>query len=267
IVKAWKEEIDALLVFAGLFSAALTAFNVELYTSLRPDPGVDLTNQLLLQISAQLNGSTISSPVTTLSTANAPSTANVWINALWFSALVSSLSAASIAIIVRQWLNHFVSPSSSDHRQAAQTHCLRYEVGLIPWRIPEILSVLPILLLLSLVLFFIGLLILLWGLHHIVAAITTALVGALFTFFAFTTLAPSIRHSCPYKSPQALLTLWMVDRMQDIILIQMARRAASGLWCKSQPAFQWVCFHVPDFTISREKILRWLQSITPVIVE
>ncbi|OCH86276.1 hypothetical protein OBBRIDRAFT_738269, partial [Obba rivulosa] len=143
IVQAWKEEIDALLVFAGLFSAALTTFNVELYTSLRPDPGVDLTNQLLLQISAQLNGSTILSPVTTLSTANAPSTPNVWINALWFSALVSSLSAASIAIIVRQWLNHFVSPSSSDHRQAAQMHCLRYEVGLIPWRVPEILSILP----------------------------------------------------------------------------------------------------------------------------
>ncbi|OCH90789.1 hypothetical protein OBBRIDRAFT_690950, partial [Obba rivulosa] len=103
MVKAWKEEIDALLVFAGLFSAALTAFNVELYTSLKPDPGVDLTNQILIQIYAQMNGSPIPSPVPTLSTANPPSTSAVWINALWFSALISSLSAASIAIIIRQW--------------------------------------------------------------------------------------------------------------------------------------------------------------------
>ncbi|OCH87110.1 hypothetical protein OBBRIDRAFT_796529 [Obba rivulosa] len=33
----WKEQIDNLLVFAGIFSAVLTAFNVELYTQLNPD--------------------------------------------------------------------------------------------------------------------------------------------------------------------------------------------------------------------------------------
>ncbi|EMD36206.1 hypothetical protein CERSUDRAFT_26416, partial [Gelatoporia subvermispora B] len=103
IAQAWKEEIDALLVFAGLFSAALTAFNVELYTALRPDPGVDLTNQILLQISAQLNGSSQPSTPISLQTADPPSSSSVYINALWFSALALSLSAASIAIIVRQW--------------------------------------------------------------------------------------------------------------------------------------------------------------------
>ncbi|OCH90790.1 hypothetical protein OBBRIDRAFT_730174, partial [Obba rivulosa] len=83
-------------------------------------------------------------------------------------------------------------------------HCLRYTLGLIPWRVPEILSLLPILLLASLVLFFTGLIILLWTLNDIVAAISTALISCLFIFFAFSTIAPSLWLDCPYKSPQAL---------------------------------------------------------------
>ncbi|EMD36094.1 hypothetical protein CERSUDRAFT_52748, partial [Gelatoporia subvermispora B] len=111
MVKAWKEEIDTLLVFAGLFSAVVTAFGVEVYSALQPDPGVDLTNQILVQISSQLgslslNSSSIHSvqpPFATPSTITSPSARIVRINALWFLALVLSLAAASISIIVKQW--------------------------------------------------------------------------------------------------------------------------------------------------------------------
>ncbi|TBU22081.1 hypothetical protein BD311DRAFT_676896, partial [Dichomitus squalens] len=36
MVKRWNEEIDTLLVCAGLFSAILTAFNVQSYLLLQP---------------------------------------------------------------------------------------------------------------------------------------------------------------------------------------------------------------------------------------
>ncbi|KAF8887553.1 hypothetical protein BD779DRAFT_1391949, partial [Infundibulicybe gibba] len=49
----WNSEIDALLTFAGLFSAVVTAFTVESYKLLQPDPQ-DMTNQILLNVSAQL---------------------------------------------------------------------------------------------------------------------------------------------------------------------------------------------------------------------
>ncbi|OCH86287.1 hypothetical protein OBBRIDRAFT_246622 [Obba rivulosa] len=175
IVKAWKEEIDTLLVFAGLFSTALTAFNVEFYSALNP---ADATP--------------------------------VWINALWFSSLISSLSAASIGIIVRQWLGHFISPTSPDPRRSVEIHCLRYDMGLIRWRVPEILGLLPILLLMSLVLFFVGLAVLLWALNRTVAIIALTLISTLFAFLFFTTLIPAISFDCPYKSPQALLTYWLL---------------------------------------------------------
>ncbi|EEB96472.1 hypothetical protein MPER_04389, partial [Moniliophthora perniciosa FA553] len=56
MVKNWKEDIDTLLVFAGLFSAVVTAFLIEAYQWLSEDPA-DTTVMLLTQISMQLNTS------------------------------------------------------------------------------------------------------------------------------------------------------------------------------------------------------------------
>ncbi|EEB89965.1 hypothetical protein MPER_11889 [Moniliophthora perniciosa FA553] len=56
MVKNWKEDIDTLLVFAGLFSAVVTAFLIESYQWLSEDPA-DTTGALLTQISMQLNTS------------------------------------------------------------------------------------------------------------------------------------------------------------------------------------------------------------------
>ncbi|KAJ7657731.1 hypothetical protein DFH06DRAFT_1044901 [Mycena polygramma] len=56
LVETWKSDMEGLLIFAALFSAILTAFIIESYKSLSPDPG-DLTMQLLGQISQQLSAS------------------------------------------------------------------------------------------------------------------------------------------------------------------------------------------------------------------
>ncbi|EKM50003.1 uncharacterized protein PHACADRAFT_105408, partial [Phanerochaete carnosa HHB-10118-sp] len=45
-MKGYSEDIDTLLVFAGLFSAILTAFVVQTYQMLQPS-SADLTNHLL----------------------------------------------------------------------------------------------------------------------------------------------------------------------------------------------------------------------------
>ncbi|OCH92357.1 hypothetical protein OBBRIDRAFT_705088, partial [Obba rivulosa] len=127
------------------------------------------------------------------------------INILWFSSLVLSLSAASIGISVRQWLNHFISSSSSNSKRSAYIHCLRYDKGLVPWHVPEILSALPILLQSALFLFLLGLLVLIWTFNEVVASITTALVALLFAFSAYTSVIPAFKPLCPYKAPHALL--------------------------------------------------------------
>ncbi|KAJ7626876.1 hypothetical protein FB45DRAFT_835189 [Roridomyces roridus] len=55
LVESWKSDMDGMLIFAGLFSAILTAFIIEGYKTLSPDTGDD-TVALLTQISAQIAG-------------------------------------------------------------------------------------------------------------------------------------------------------------------------------------------------------------------
>ncbi|EMD31590.1 hypothetical protein CERSUDRAFT_59749, partial [Gelatoporia subvermispora B] len=150
LATAWKEEIDNLLVFAGLFSAVLAAFNVAVFIQLDPDPTPGATLQVLLQISAQLSDLRINNKsITSIQPAfssfvnPSPTLSSVWINALWFSSLVLSLSAASAAIVARQWIGHFASIPIAEARESTYIHFIRYDKGLIAWGVPQILSILP----------------------------------------------------------------------------------------------------------------------------
>ncbi|EMD32446.1 hypothetical protein CERSUDRAFT_108848 [Gelatoporia subvermispora B] len=211
-VRAWTSEIDTMLVFAGLFSAVLTAFNVETYPLLQPT-SPDPSTLLLAQISAQLN--VIASSLPTNSSASLPpppqldlsgdstvSSSTIIVNALWFSSLISSLAAASLGIFLKQWLNHYTSPSSSDPRQRARIWHYRH-AGLMRWKVTDIMALLPLLLQLALGLFLAGLVVLLWTLDSTVAGLTTAFVALVFFITLWTTIVPVLVGNCPYKSPQA----------------------------------------------------------------
>ncbi|KAF8871863.1 hypothetical protein CPB85DRAFT_1238264, partial [Mucidula mucida] len=52
---AWGEDVDTILIFAGLFSAVVTAFTIHSYKWLEADPG-DTTNMILQHLSGQLAG-------------------------------------------------------------------------------------------------------------------------------------------------------------------------------------------------------------------
>ncbi|KAJ6605482.1 hypothetical protein DFH09DRAFT_967247, partial [Mycena vulgaris] len=54
LVESWKADMEGLLIFAGLFSAILTAFIIESYKNLSQDPGAT-TIAVLVQISQQLD--------------------------------------------------------------------------------------------------------------------------------------------------------------------------------------------------------------------
>ena len=95
----------------GLFSAVLTAFNVQSYQLLTPPPATDPVIIALEKISAQLSSFSVNPP--SINSTHpafvfqdpaplpAPRYA-VWLNALWFASLICSLSAASIGIMVKQ---------------------------------------------------------------------------------------------------------------------------------------------------------------------
>ncbi|KAF9650923.1 hypothetical protein BDM02DRAFT_1219843 [Thelephora ganbajun] len=229
IVRNWKEEIDTLLVFAGLFSAIVTAFIIESYRWLSQNPQ-DTAVELLAEISAKLNGNTptkrFEEPLT-LAANNVPFSAPlsaVVINSLWFVSLVVALSSAFIGILVKQWLREYMRPVSATPIDALSLRQLHYQ-ALKDWGVVETISFLPILLQFSLALFLVGLLYLLWTLHNVVAGILTAVIAAVFVFYTATTVLPALHQtSCPYRSPQSWLFLRTASSINRLIFGEAGTR-------------------------------------------
>ncbi|KAF8656468.1 hypothetical protein AX16_002519 [Volvariella volvacea WC 439] len=233
LCNTWKEELDNLLIFAGLFSAIVTAFAIESYQWLDEDPeGPELTNELLYYIASELSNSSQSRIALPHKDPFVPSPYAVRINVLWFLSLSLSLAAASLGILCMQWLREYrrMLPYKFRGSETISIRQLRYQ-GLLDWKVPEIISALPVLLQLALIVFFIGLIDFLWSMSA-VASIAVSIVFALLIGFVLVTsviptiqLSPARKHrkvptQCPYRSPQAwflhcsiLCIAWIVHKL------------------------------------------------------
>ncbi|KAK0227442.1 hypothetical protein EDD85DRAFT_150866 [Armillaria nabsnona] len=195
----YRDTIDVLLVFAGLFSAVLTTFVAQTSQNLQPNYG-EASAILLLQLLMTTNGSQPSIPSSPTDYFS-PNVSDVWINSLWFVSLTLSLITALVAVLVKQWMHQYVATvSDSSARNRARIRQSRY-IGLETWQVPMIVGFLPVLLHASLALFLIGLIIFLFSLDMKVAWLV-AVMGVVTLFgYIFTVVLPLIHPQCPYKTP------------------------------------------------------------------
>ncbi|KAI0276093.1 hypothetical protein BGY98DRAFT_736242 [Russula aff. rugulosa BPL654] len=109
-IKDLKDDMDAILIFAGLFAGVLTAFVILKIPDLKVNSADQSayyqkqTAYMLGQISQQLASGDrqISSDYTPYPTFQ-PSASDRRVNILWLISLVCSLSAALLATLVQQW--------------------------------------------------------------------------------------------------------------------------------------------------------------------
>ncbi|KDR74149.1 hypothetical protein GALMADRAFT_25744, partial [Galerina marginata CBS 339.88] len=105
--EAWRDEVQNLLIFAGLFSAVVTAFIIESYKKLQPDPN-DAIISLLSVIANRLDNTTHSASVPLPSagpkSSFSPTNSSVRVNSFWFTSLVLSLATVLFGIISLQWI-------------------------------------------------------------------------------------------------------------------------------------------------------------------
>ncbi|KAJ3550953.1 hypothetical protein NM688_g4961 [Phlebia brevispora] len=207
-MRNYSEEIDTLLVFAGLFSAVLTAFIVPSYQMLQSD-NTALSVQFLQRISAQLSSITINGPFVNstappTTTISSPPTTSVvrCINALWFLSLVFSLAAAFFGILAKQWVREFLQWNSvlALPEENVMIRQMRFDA----WNksnITTIISTTSALLETAVVLFLIGVVVLLWTLDLITAIIIAVAVTVFFIVISTLTVLPAFMRHCPYKSP------------------------------------------------------------------
>ncbi|KAL0062920.1 hypothetical protein AAF712_010241, partial [Marasmius tenuissimus] len=203
LVGGWKDDIDTLLVFAGLFSAVVTAFTIESYQWLQEAPA-DTTVVLLKQISQQLNNSPVSEPDDFT-----VSSSVVAINILWFLSLIIALVDALFALLCKQWLReHRRHTHTRTPSEALALRWLRHQ-SLEKWRVPTILASLPMLLELALFLFLAGLLELLRTRQPVLFKISTAVVAFAALFYFGTTIIPTVD-----VIRQARQVTWELRKMQ-----------------------------------------------------
>ncbi|PBK83125.1 hypothetical protein ARMGADRAFT_945379, partial [Armillaria gallica] len=164
MVEESRDSVDVLLVFAGLFSAVVTTFVAQTYQNLQVDyaaMSASLLYESVLVQRAIANGSPVNSiapsplnPTITF----VPATTDVWVNGLWFTSLFLSLTTALVAVLVKQWLHHYVALPSGTPRDRSFTRQFRY-AGFQKWHVQVVIGLLPVLMHLALAIFLVGLVI------------------------------------------------------------------------------------------------------------
>ncbi|KAF8887048.1 hypothetical protein CPB85DRAFT_296153 [Mucidula mucida] len=231
-----REGLDVNLVFAGLFSAVLTTFVAQTSQALQPDRATEST-LLLREIAAlqraQMNGTSAES-VPSTSADFTPAAIDVWVNGLWFTSLTLSLASALFAVLIKQWIRYYMSHTSGTIRKRSLIHQFRLR-GFQKWHVQTLINILPVLMHLSLAIFFAGLTLFLLSLRRSIATIVGSASAFIFLAYIGTAIWPLFHVQCPYHSPLTnilyglLVRLHMLqDRRKDAVLKDVA------------PAFEWL---------------------------
>ncbi|PPQ79327.1 hypothetical protein CVT25_002557 [Psilocybe cyanescens] len=253
----WQDEVQNLLIFAGLFSSVVTAFIVESYKNLQPDPNESIVS-LLAHIATRLDGPLDSNSTSALPKLEtfSPTASSMRVNAFWFISLVLSLTTALVGIIALQWLREHQSyPTDLSPRERYALFIMRTD-GLESWRVGTIFRFLPLLLQSALILFLVGVIDFLGaiGVRAVLIPVAVA-VGLTLAFLGATTVLPALQVSllhfnlpperdrsagpqwlvppsqCPYRSPQAhaVRSLWRsVLRLSSTLSYEIRHRP--GAW-------------------------------------
>ncbi|KAJ7106820.1 hypothetical protein C8R43DRAFT_208100 [Mycena crocata] len=202
LVESWKRDMEGMLIFAGLFSASLTAFLMESYKTLRADSG-DLTVQLLSRIAQNLMESANGIPFNLSQPATfTPSTSALVCNGLWFISLGLSLSCALIATLLEQWARDFIHRSEIRSAPVIRARTFSYLFyGLKRFNMHAIVEAVPLLLHISLLFFFAGLVAFLVPINTTMVIITSFILGTVTAVYSVLTLLPLWYLDCPYRTP------------------------------------------------------------------
>ncbi len=264
MLKHWHDDMSTLLIVvsyshglrelilthfetkAGLFSAVLTAFIIEFYRKLEPDYTAISAHQqhtMSINIQALLNAS-LNLPVEPIYDAAdpimgfQPSPAIVWTVGLWFSALACSISVVVLAWLVKLWfLAYMKGMNSGNAYDCAHRRQYRHN-ALVAWKVPAIVAALPVLIHMTITLFLIGLVILLWSQINSPAAYTVLVITILMILvYSITTLLPLFYEACPYKNTVLLLFLRMIAplalKLKELVIIVYKCVARQEQWAQN----------------------------------
>ena len=231
---------------AGLFSGVVTAFTIESYKWLQEDPA-DKSNKLLIEISAKLSniqpapGANTTAGSSALTSTFQPDLWTIRVNSLWFISLILALAVAVMGILGLQWIREFQGTIGLPPRDAFILRCIRWN-GFRAWHVLEIISILPLILQISLVLFLLGVVDFLWHQNSMVAISASVMVGLIVTLLLLTTVMPAFQYiltldrylqiaQCPFKSTQSMFFFrLLVLVLKPVAIVLLLLDSAKEIW-------------------------------------
>jgi hypothetical protein len=126
--------------------------------------------------------------------------------------LVIALTCALLATLLQQWSRRYLwvtQPRCTPHRRSRVRSF--FAEGVDKLHLPWAVELLPALLHCSLLLFFIGLVIFLFNIHHTVFAVVLWWVGLLASVYICITFMPIFRQDSPYYTPLTLSVWYLVN--------------------------------------------------------
>ncbi|KAH8104754.1 hypothetical protein BXZ70DRAFT_614468 [Cristinia sonorae] len=195
--------MDSIIIFAGLFSAIVTAFIIEGYKTLRVDPSdamVFYLQQMSQQMAGLSNASTAPPPLTL--PVFEPSRSDIAVNALWMLSLIFSLACALGSTLIQAWTNRYVRhvSKSPDVIQRARDRA-RYFDGIKKSQMENLADGLPALLHIALFLFLGGLVVWLFPINHDVAYAAMAVSAAFSVIYLLLAALHIFVPHWPYHTP------------------------------------------------------------------
>jgi hypothetical protein len=241
----------------GLFASTVATFISISYQSLQQDPNA-ITQSLLTQISQQLpvssNATTSNaSPLINAQHPFSPPATAVFVNSVWFVSLVLSLTCALMATMLQQWTRRYRQLTQRNYPPHVRAHIREYFArGADRFHISTLVETLPALLLISVLLFFSGLVVFAFRGNIIIAYITVATVTFCVLWYIILTLAPIIFHDCPYQTPLST-PLWFCAQVIQLSVFSVAFHVAKFFRNKLRIVTTGVVEAFHDLQINKKK--------------
>ena len=134
-----------------------------------------------------------------------------------------------MATMLQQWTRRYRQLTQRNYPPHVRAHIREYFArGAKRFHISKLVEALPALLLISVLLFFSGLVVFAFRGNIIVAYITVATVAFCVLWYIILTLAPLIFHDCPYRTPFST-PLWFCAQLIQLSIFSVAHPVANFL--------------------------------------
>ncbi|KAG8938740.1 hypothetical protein FRC04_007822, partial [Tulasnella sp. 424] len=243
MVKGLKEQLDGLLIFAGLFAGVNSAFLALTLPLMSPNPAGDTNallrenNAILLQLALGRNDSLPSAQALPSETFS-PTGKVLTVNVLFSVSLTLALISSFMAVLGRQWLVYYRKRSGGGPDRQRWEQLKRF-LGAERWGLEWALDdFLPSILQIGLIIFCISLTIYLSTLHPTLSNVVGTFMCAGLALFIITALLATWDKFCPFQSPLSHLisrSISLVFYLADTIrrgllnLMNMVRMGLIGL--------------------------------------